>query len=156
MKIQTLLVLVVLVLASSAFGQSYDMTIHLSGGGTVTIAHDEILRIEFANIVSAVDDLTDPGITPSAFKLLGNYPNPFNPMTTIEYEIPAVSDVHVRIFDLKGALVRELLNETQSAGLHQVVWNGTNSNNARVSSGVYLYVVQCGGQALSRQLILVK
>jgi flagellar hook assembly protein FlgD len=88
--------------------------------------------------------------------LLQNYPNPSRPFTTIEYEIPAEAEVSVRIFDIQGALVKELLHEIQAAGRHRVTWDGTAASRGAVPSGMYLYTVECGGQALSRRLLLIK
>ena len=156
MRIQTLSVYTLLLLGSSALGQSHEMTIHLKSGETVTIPHAEIRRIELAHIPTGIPDPAEPEQTPHAFRLLRSYPNPFNPSTTIEYEIPAGADVRIRVFDLHGALVKELLHEAQEAGRHKVTWDGTDRRCARVASGVYVYAVECGGRALSRQLILVK
>jgi hypothetical protein len=155
MKCQALLVGVLLLLGSSGYGQSYDLTIHLRNGETVTIPHDDIRRIEFA-LQTGVPDPDDQGLAPRVLVLRQNYPNPFNPSTTIEYEIPEAADVAVRIYDLHGALIKELLHETQAAGPHRVVWDGTDSSQARVASGAYVYEVECGEQALSHHLILVK
>jgi len=153
MRISALSAAVMLLLGSSALGQSYEMTIHLASGQTVTIPHDDIRRIEFINVLTGTQD---PAGASRPFRLLQNYPNPFNPSTTIEYEIPDAADVELRIFDLKGALIRELLHETQAAGRHQAIWDGMDSKGARVASGVYLYAVACGGSTLTQQLILVK
>jgi hypothetical protein len=148
---------ILLLLSASAFGRSYDMTIHLRNGQTLTIPHDDIRRIEFA-ITTGIND-PDPDIPPRAplvFQLLQNYPNPFNPSTIIEYETPDKADVTVRVYNLKGALIRELLHETQAAGRHRVTWDGMDGTRARVASGVYFYTVKCGKLTLSKKLILVK
>jgi hypothetical protein len=156
MRTQASFVGILLLVGSCAFGQSYDMTVHLSSGGTVTIPLDDIRRIEFVNIPAGVQDPEDAGQTLGVFRLLQNYPNPFNPRTTIEYEIPDAADVTVRIYDLRGALVTELLRETQAAGPHRVTWDGTDSEGAPIGSGVYFCAVECGERALSQKLILVK
>ncbi len=156
MRCQALLLCVLLMTSSSAFSQSYEMTIHLKNGDPVTIPHAEIRRIEFANITIGVENPADFGHVLSVFQFLKNYPNPFNPSTTIEYEIPDMADVTVCIFDLEGALIKELLHETQARGRHQATWDGTDSNGAGVSSGVYFCEVECGELALTRRLILVK
>ncbi len=142
-----------LLLSPIALAQSYDLTIHLSDGQTITIPTDDIRRLELSLYASGVDD---PAQTPRVFQLLRSYPNPFNPSTTVEYEIPQSAPVTVRIFDLHGALVSELQRAIQPAGRHQVTWNGTDAGGARVASGIYFCAVECGDQALSRQLILVK
>ncbi len=155
MRRPALFVGILLLLGSSAFGQSYDMTVHLSGGASVTIPLDDILRIEFAGVAAGVVGPTGPWIPLGGFLLLQNHPNPSSPSTTIEYEIPAEADVSVRIFDVRGALVTELLHETQSAGRHQVTWDGTDGR-APVATGMYVYAVACGGQTLTERLILLR
>jgi len=147
---------ILLLAASGALAQSYGMTVHLKSGETVTIPLDDIQRIEFADIETGVQDPGSSGPALGIFRVMQNYPNPFNPSTTIEYEIPGTADVTVRIYDLQGAVVKELLHESQPAGWHRVTWDGTDGRNARVASGVYFYAVKCGGRALSQKLILVK
>ena len=144
-----------LLLGSSAAGQSYDMTVHLSGGRTVTISLDDIRVIEFAGL-PGTQDPEDPEKTPHGFQLPQNYPNPFNPSTTIDYEIPNTANVTVRIYNLQGALIAELVNEVQAKGWQQTAWDGTDGRRAPVSSGVYLCVVECGATTLSRKLILIR
>jgi hypothetical protein len=153
MRSLTLSVGVLFLFSSTALGGSFDMTIHLKGGGTVTIPDGDIRRIVFANLPTGVQD---PGESPLVFQLLQSSPNPFSPSTTIAYEIADAADVGVRIYDVRGALVRELVRETQAAGRHQAVWDGTDDDHARVSSGVYFYAVDCGERTLTQKLILVK
>ena len=156
MKIPVMSVGLLLLLSANAFAQSYEMTIHLKSGETVTISHDLIRRIEFAGVATGAEDPADPEPALGAFQLLQNYPNPFNPSTTIAYELPNATAVRVRIFDPKGALIKELLHETQSAGRHELIWDGTDADGARVSSGVYLAAVDSGEATLAQRLILVK
>ncbi len=76
---------------------------------------------------------------PKSYKLLGNYPNPFNPSTTISYALPYSSRIELNIYDITGKVVKTFTKEVQSAGYHSIVWNGKNRNGIKVSSGVYLY-----------------
>jgi agmatine deiminase len=73
----------------------------------------------------------------SKTELLGNYPNPFNPETTIKYNLQNNADVALEIYNIKGQLVRALVSTSQEAGLHSVVWDGKDSNGTDVSSGIY-------------------
>ena len=73
----------------------------------------------------------------SRTELLGNYPNPFNPETTIKYNLQNNADVALEIYNIKGQLVRALVSTSQEAGLHSVVWDGKDSNGTDVSSGIY-------------------
>jgi parallel beta-helix repeat protein len=78
-------------------------------------------------------------IIPEKYELLSNYPNPFNPTTTIKYTIPKESDVQVTIYDIMGREVKTIVSSRQEAGYKEVVWNGTDNNNQKVSSGIYIY-----------------
>jgi flagellar hook assembly protein FlgD len=68
-----------------------------------------------------------------------NYPNPFNPQTTIEYQLPHTAEVELIIFDLQGNEVRRLVNGTKSAGYHTVMWDARDGTGRLVTSGVYFY-----------------
>ena len=76
---------------------------------------------------------------PGNYALLGNYPNPFNPSTTISYALPYQSDVEIIVYDILGREVRSFVIPTQSAGYQNVLWDGRNENGVQVSSGIYLY-----------------
>lgn len=94
---------------------------------------------------------TETNNTPLAFSLDQNYPNPFNPSTTIPFELNTNAHVTLRVYDVHGRLVADLVNKLMSAGKHDVVFNG-----AQLSSGVYLYELFAGEKRLVRAMILVK
>lgn len=156
MRIRVWAAFLLLLCVPSAFAQGIDVKVHLKSGSTVTIPSDDIRRIEFTHVTLGVIDPSGSGRVSGPLQLLGSYPNPFRPSTTIEFQVGARTNVRLRIFDLKGALVRELMNENVAAGRHQVTWDGTDRNRARVSSGVYFYNVECGSVARSGRLVLVK
>ena len=144
----------VFVLCSMAYCQNYEMNINLSDGSTVTFAVDDIQRIEFDNVTGIEGGKVQQVV--QSFKLMQNYPNPFNPSTVIEYQIPETAAVKVRIYNLKGQLINEILSETQAAGVHQITWDGTSRDHKRVASGIYLYTVKSGDFILSKRMILLK
>lgn len=74
---------------------------------------------------------------PKKIQLLQNYPNPFNPSTTIQYDLPKAAEVSLRIYNLQGQLITTLFDNTQPAGYHQVLWDGTDQFQKPVASGVY-------------------
>jgi hypothetical protein len=76
---------------------------------------------------------------PQQFALSSNYPNPFNPTTTINYQLPRAAEVELVIFNVLGQQVRELVNGQISPGYYQVTWNGRNDAGRAVSSGIYIY-----------------
>lgn len=85
------------------------------------------------------------------FHLSQNYPNPFNPSTIINYSLPVQSSVSIKVFDVLGKEVTELVNETQSAGTHSVEFNGIN-----FSSGVYYYRLETNDFADTKKMLIVK
>mgnify|MGYP001824098225 FL=1 len=99
---------------------------------------------------------TDTGQNPPAPIFARNYPNPFNPSTTIEFGIPEASHVDLRVYDVAGRLVRTLLNERTEAGNHEVVWNGTDESGSTVSSGVYFYRLIADEVTVTRKMVLLR
>ena len=99
---------------------------------------------------------TGVGDTPSAVQLLGNYPNPFNPATTIVFSLDVSTEASVRIADVSGRIVTTLTLGKLPAGRHEAVWNGRNDAGHPVASGVYLYELQALGTSHTRRMILVK
>ncbi len=102
--------------------------------------------------------------------LFQNYPNPFNPATTIEFEVPGLSNagaigaspasglvpVTLAVYDLRGALVRTLVSSALVPGRHRVVWDGKNSAGARVATGVYFYRMQTKESAQTKKMVLIR
>jgi len=85
------------------------------------------------------------------YKLGHNYPNPFNPTTTISYQLPKSSFIKLTIYDINGRLVDKLVDEKKNAGYYSVEWNASN-----VSSGVYIYRIDAGGFSSVRKCLVVK
>lgn len=100
---------------------------------------------------------TGAGAIPLELALGQNHPNPFNPQTTIRYDLPP-GTTHVRlwILDVAGHIVRTLVDESQTGGTRSVVWNGSDDRGESVSSGVYFYVLDTGGKRLAKKLVLLK
>ena len=85
-----------------------------------------------------------------------NSPNPFNPTTTIRYELGAPGHVMLRVYDLRGRVVRTLVDATRAAGPHSVEWNGRDDGGVRAASGVYFYRLDAGGSVVSKKMVLVE
>jgi PKD repeat protein len=100
-------------------------------------------------------DLLFTGV-PSEFTLIGNFPNPFNPVTTIKYGLPNESNVTITITNILGKEVRTLINKHQPEGYHSVLWNGKDKQDQTVSAGVYLYRIEAGEYIQTRKMILLK
>ena len=87
---------------------------------------------------------------------LKNYPNPFNPITTISFEVPKNDMISLEIFNLKGELVKTLIKRNVSKGMHRIIWNGTNKKGQKVNSGIYFIKLQTSGKVISQKIILLK
>jgi hypothetical protein len=93
---------------------------------------------------------------PDQFALHNNYPNPFNPVTTIRYDLPLGTDVHLVVFDILGREVKTLVNEKQEAGFKSVKWNGRNDMGQTVSAGMYFYRIHAGSFSKVQKMVLLK
>jgi len=93
---------------------------------------------------------------PKEFKLYNNYPNPFNPVTTIAYDLPVASDVRVEIYNVLGQGVVCLVDQNQPAGQYKVVWDGKDERGQTVASGMYFYRIDADRFSESRKMILLK
>ena len=94
---------------------------------------------------------------PAVFALASNYPNPFNPATTIKYSLPQAADVELTVYNVLGQPVRTLVAEHQSAGRYVVEWDATNDSGHSLSSGMYFYRLAAGGEFLeTRKMLLLK
>ena len=92
---------------------------------------------------------------PSTTELAQNYPNPFNPTTTIALRLADASDWNVSIYNVAGQLVRTF-SGSSDAGVVNVVWDGTDSNNSHVASGIYFYKATVGNFSSTKKMVLMK
>jgi hypothetical protein len=93
---------------------------------------------------------------PTAYDLAQNYPNPFNPATTIVYQVPEIAHVTLEVYNVLGERVATLVDEQQAAGYYRVEWNGKDSEQRSVSSGVYYCKILAGGFTGIKKMMLVK
>ena len=101
-------------------------------------------------------DSSDPGM-PKVYSLGQNVPNPFNPSTTVYYDVPeGGGEVSIRVFDVSGRLVRTLVNGHQTAGSKSVTWSGANDRGQSVSSGIYFYRMTAPGFTRTRKMVLLR
>ncbi|MBL7013743.1 MAG: CotH kinase family protein [Candidatus Marinimicrobia bacterium] len=97
-------------------------------------------------------------IMPNSLSILGNYPNPFNPTTTIRFNIPGETPLiaSLHIYDLNGRLVKTLIQSKMMPGIHDIKWNATNMNNESVANGIYLISLQMGTENQTGKMIYLK
>jgi hypothetical protein len=114
----------------------------------------------FGTIVDddVVTDVNDDRLAPvaKAFALADNYPNPFNPTTTIKFEVTVASKVNVVVFNALGQKVKTLFDGNAAVGVNEVVWNGTNDFGSAVASGVYYYQMRVEGKVFTKKMTLIK
>ncbi len=136
-------------------GNSYTVIVELDGYETQTIelthyGMDSFLSFDMEAVIA-----NDP-VNEFEELSLGNYPNPFNPETTINYSLTNDERVEISIYNLKGQKVKTLINGHQTAGKHEVMWNGTNNSNNPVASGVYFTILKTSKETLKHKVLLLK
>jgi hypothetical protein len=94
--------------------------------------------------------------TPRAYALAQNFPNPFNPVTTIKYDMKEKGLVTVKIFNVAGQLVRTFVSEVKDAGSYAAVWDGKNNLGAEVASGIYFYKMETSGFSATKKMVLLR
>jgi hypothetical protein len=107
-------------------------------------------------IVHGTGGTTAVGETPTVFALHDNYPNPFNPRTNIQFDLPRAAHVSLAVFDVAGRRVRTLVDEERPAAMHTVVWDGNDDGGRRVASGVYYYRLVSDEFTATNKMLLVK
>ncbi len=122
----------------------YICTIHPFMTGTVTV-----------ETATDVEQSYIEGL-PESFAVNQNHPNPFNPTTTISYQLPENSKVNIKVFNIAGQLVATLIDEEQQAGYHEITWDGRSNSDKTVPSGVYLYRVRTDNGSIARKMMMLK
>jgi flagellar hook assembly protein FlgD len=93
---------------------------------------------------------------PIVYKVHQNHPNPFNPVTTLQYDLPEDGLVNITIYDMIGRVVNTLVNGSQTAGYKSIQWNATNNIGQPVSAGLYLYTIEAGEFRQTKKMVLLK
>ena len=128
----------------------------LSLGFVHNLQNPALKGIEILDVTSEVSGVDDQEVLPTRFALVGAYPNPFNPTTTIAFEMPIAARVSLGIYDVKGRLIRRLVDANLPAGRHDLVWDGRDRGGRASGSGVYLYRLEAGDLREIRKITLVK
>ena len=133
----------------------YTFTCEAEGFDTVTIDETvttgNLTYLAFEMVSTSTNDL--PGLIT---KLHSNYPNPFNPVTNISYSVKEAGNVTLEVYNIKGQLVKTLINDVREAGNFTTTWTGTDNSNKSVSSGVYFYKMKSGNYTSTKKMILMK
>jgi len=110
----------------------------------------EILHFKY------ITDNEDPLNPLLVTRLLNNYPNPFNPETNIRFTLQETAPAKLYVYNIKGQLVKKLIDEVLPSGMHQIVWNGKDSNNRNVASGMYFYRLESKNYSCMKKMLLLK
>jgi hypothetical protein len=107
-------------------------------------------------VVTAIDDGLQNAAVAKEFALADNYPNPFNPSTTINFTVPKTANVKLVVYNTLGQNVRTLVNENVAQGQHSIVWNGRNDAGQILPTGLYFYHLQSDKTSITKKMLLVK
>jgi len=113
------------------------------------------IGLEFEGINVALSQVVGSE-KPGSFSLGQNAPNPFNPTTTISYDLPQATEVRLQIYNVLGQNVKTLVDDFQEAGAHNVIWNGTDNTGTQVASGIYFYRIEAGSFTDTRKMMMLK
>jgi len=142
---------------------SYLLTVHLEGvnaDGEPYGTYSSVVNVAGPTSIPPIDMTAhsdaDEVIMPMVTALQGNYPNPFNPTTTIAFDLASEGLVTIEVFNIKGQRVNTVANEVYKAGRHSVVWNGDDAFGRSVGSGVYFYRMQTTDYTQVKKALLLK
>ncbi len=141
---------------SSKLSQSYEWKmINIETGKEYTLNATGVLELPTGNTNYQLSKTPFP-IFPSTFSLKPAYPNPFNPVTTITYELPGMSYISLAVYNLMGQKIKTLHTGNKTGGTHSVMWNGKNNAEESVASGMYFCVLKTNDFTDMKKLILMK
>jgi len=124
-------------------------------GGWQMLSYGNIMVRAILDILPDVTEPTNNSNLPK-IRSVTNFPNPFNPETTISLNLNESEKVSVQVFNLKGQLVNTLINEQLPAGISSIPWNGKDSKERPVSSGMYFYKIITNKEKLTGKMLLLK
>ncbi len=137
------------------FGFSF-MYIRDTGPGAPMMRNRIFRDIKFwINMGIGNPDVTG-GEVPAAYRLAQNFPNPFNPTTTIKFDMKTKGHVSLKVYNVAGQLVRTLVDEVKDAGSCSVIWDGTNNGGAKVASGIYFYRMETKEFCKTKKIVLLR
>jgi M6 family metalloprotease-like protein len=134
----------------------FNMTGGINGTYDVVVFNPYGASAVLTQAFSLTGGVTAAGPTPFKNQLEAAYPNPFNPQTTIRYQLASRQHVMLRVYDVSGAVVRTLVDESKAAGSYSLTWNGRDDHGSPVSSGMYFYRITAGSFSDVRKMTLLK
>ena len=140
---------------------SYSFDLQEKGGFSATGDTNQALyprqgQNRFQVLINSTTVSVDEELLPIQYALHPAYPNPFNPITSLRYDLPEQAKVTLTIYDLMGREITQLVNTTQEAGYRSVKWNATDMHGKPVSAGIYLYQIRTADFVQTRKMVLLK
>jgi len=120
------------------------------------LSFEQQIKDQILNFQTNQENNQDISEIPQNINLLSNYPNPFNPTTTISFEITTESVVRLDIYNIRGQHVTKLTDDFYQAGRHNIEWNGHDNNGRNVSSGIYFYQIRVGDLTQTKRMVMLK
>ncbi|MGD1049415.1 MAG: FlgD immunoglobulin-like domain containing protein, partial [Candidatus Krumholzibacteriaceae bacterium] len=124
--------------------------------GRAPIDRFEIANDVFQFFQNTVNIDITPAVTPKSYRLAQNFPNPFNPSTTIRYDMKEKGLVRIKIYNVAGALVRTVVDGPKDAGAYSIAWDGRNNTGSAVASGIYFCKMEAKGFAETKKMVLLR
>ena len=122
----------------------------------ITAVYDGDCESEFSDDAWVIVSGSNNILIPVRTELTGNYPNPFNPETKIKFALKEAGDVSLKIYNIKGAVVRALVDGEMNAAYHEIIWDGKDNAGKQVGSGVYFYKMKAEKYTATKKMILMK
>lgn len=133
-------------------GETAEFTFAVANRGDATLVRDYIIKAVGRYRPESIN--TD--MLPTSFRLYTNYPNPFNPTTTISYDLPQSLQVRLAVYNILGQRVVLLVDDRQAAGHYEIAWDGRDGRGQSVASGMYFYKIEAGDFVQSKKMMLLK
>lgn len=136
--------------------QSFSVKILFKDGTTRSISVADIAEVYFEDINAEARDHPQNVELIRTLFLFNNYPNPFNPSTTIKYSLSKPATVQVDIYNITGDIVKSFSRDKQDPGEYTVQWDGTDQRNVKVATGVYIFCIKAGQDVLCKRMTFIK
>ena len=141
---------------NGTISKSYYYRVNSKNKSESYITIDYLLYDQAADLIGMGTHTIDIIPIPEVFALHENYPNPFNPTTTLRFDLPEISDVTLTIYNMLGQRVKTFNMQGTAAGYHTITWDATNDFGEQVGAGVYLYQLQAKDFVKTRKMVLLK
>ena len=138
-------------------GEVVTFTFKLLQAGPIALTPTELeVRDTEGNKVEANFNATVATAIPNRYEMTQNYPNPFNATTQISFALPTDGKVSLKVYNIMGQLVRNLVDQNMTSGYHIVTWDGRDESGKEVSTGVYFYNLKTGGTSITKKMTMLK